>query len=229
MPNRPSKSSKKLNSTSILLFLVFSLSVTSLVFGSEKQASVVAEVLTGDTVRLEGGRVLRYVGFYAPPLQSRIPLVRTYGENALSFNKQLVLGKKIQIEWGPQILNDQNDLLGYVFLEDGTFVNLEILKAGHGRWVNTAPNLKYSSAFRKAELSARRDKKGLWKEEPQNPFLHQEYIGHKSTKTYYFPTSPELDRIPQSQWITFRSAVEAKAAGYKPCFTCREEKSMYDY
>lgn len=228
MPNKPSKLSKKLNPAGILLFLLFSLLISSPSLGLEKQTATIAEVLTGDTVRLEGGKLLKYIGFYAPPLQSRIPLVRIYGENSLSFNKELVLGKKVQIEWGPQILDDQNQLLGYVFLEDGTFVNLEILKAGHGRWVNTAPNLKYSGAFRKAELSARRDKKGLWKEEPQNPFLHQEYIGNKTTKTYYFPTSPELDRIPQSQWMTFRSAVEAKAAGYKPCFSCREEKSMYD-
>ena len=55
-----------------------------------------------------------------------------------------------------------------------------------------------------------------------NPFLKSEYIGEKNTKIYYFPTSPELERIPEAQLVTFRSRVEAKAAGYRPCSTCKE-------
>ena len=190
----------------------------------QRQPAVVQEVLTGSAVRLEGGKILNYNGLRTPQLQSIIPLVREYGESSLEFNKKLVLGKKILIEWGPQIRDDQGNLLGYVFLEDGTFVNLEILKAGRGRYVPSPPNLKYSSLFRKADLEARRDKRGIWREEPQNPYIKNEYIGDKTTKIYYFPTSPELNRIPQAQWVTFRSKVEARAAGYTPCFNCKEEK-----
>lgn len=219
MPNRPSIFLKKFK-LSLVVFLLF----TSPVFALERQPAVVREVLAGDTVRLEGGKILNYNGLHTPPLQSIIPLVREYGQNALAFNKQLVLGEKIQIEWGPQIRDDQGNLLGYVFLEDGTFVNLEILKAGHGRYILSPPNLKHSGLFRKAELEARRDKRGIWKEEPQNPYIKNEYIGDKITKVYFFPTSPELDRIPQAQWVTFRSKVEARAAGYTPCPNCKEEK-----
>ena len=49
--------------------------------------------------------------------------MREYGANALEFNKSLVAGKKIWIEWGSQIRDDRNNLLAYVFLDDGTFVN----------------------------------------------------------------------------------------------------------
>ena len=227
MPNKPSIFSKKLNR------LLFFTSLSCLIaantgFAHERQTAVVQEILTGNAVRLEGGKLLSYIGLHAPPLQSKIPLVRDYGQNAFVFNQKLVAEKKIQIEWGPQIRDDQGNLLGYVFLEDGTFVNLEILKAGCGRWVRSAPNLKYSGLFRKAELEARRDKRGIWKEEPQNPYIKKEYIGDKITKIYYFPTSPELERIPQAQWVTFSSVVEAHAAGYRACFNCREEK-ITDY
>jgi len=229
MLNRPLRSSKNSNfkafsflATFLLLFVLI-LPAEAL----QKQSAVVHEVLTGDTLRLEGGKTLRYVGMQAPPLQSVILLVREYGANALEFNKKLVEGRRIWIEWGSQIRDDQNNLLGYVFLEDGTFVNLEMIKAGHGRALKSAPNIKYSGAFRKAELGARRAKKGLWKEEPENPFIKSEYIGDTNTKIFYFPTSPELERISPSRFVKFRSRVEAKAAGYKACSTCKGDQDDY--
>lgn len=131
-------------------------------------------------------------------------------------------GKNIQIEWDAQVRDDQGRLLGYVFLEDGTFVNREILLAGHGKAINSVPNLRYTALFRKADLAARRENLGLWKEEPENPFIQSEYIGDPNTKIYYFPTSPELESIPEAYLIKFRSRVDAKAAGYRACFDCHE-------
>ncbi len=189
----------------------------------ERQKAVVAEVLTGDTVRLEGGKTLRYIGVQSPPLQSRIPLVRTYGENALAFNRSLVEGKTLDLEWDSRLRDERNNLLAYAYLEDGRFANREVLKAGHGRAVLTAPNLRHAADLRRAELEARRDRAGLWKEEPQNPYLKDEYIGDRTTKTYYLPNSPELERIPQSYLVTFRSRIEARAAGFRACPSCRED------
>ncbi len=189
----------------------------------DRQSAVVSEVLTGDSVRLQGGRILQYAGISAPPLQSIVPLVRTYGENSLQLNRSLVEGKKIWIEWGPQIRGPQNHLLGYVYLEDGRFVNAEMLKAGQARLRLTPPNLMHAGDFRRLELQARRAKLGLWKEEPENPFIKSEYIGNKNTKIYYFPTSDELSKIPPSYLTTFKSRVDAKAAGYSPCDTCHED------
>lgn len=212
---------KNLNHPSLFLTLILLLTCHASE-ALEKQPASVSEALTGDTVRLEGGKTLRYVGIHSPPLQSPIPLVRDYGKSALAFNQKLVGGKKIWVEWGSQIRDDRNNLLGYVFLEDGTFVNQEIAKTGNGKVVQIPPNTRYSATLRRAELEARRGRRGLWKEEPENPYIKNEYIGEKNTKVYYFPTSPELDRIPQANLVTFRSRVEAKAAGYKPCSTCKE-------
>jgi hypothetical protein len=174
-------------------------------------------------VRLEGGRVLKYIGLLAPPLQSPVLLLRQYGKESLDFNRSLVEGKTIQIEWGFQLKEDMGSrLLGYVFLEDGTFVNKEILAAGHAKATIKAPNLKYAPLFRQTDLEAHRKKLGLWRAEPDNPYLKHDYIGEKNTKIYYLPNSPELDSIPQANIVTFNSRVEAKAAGYKPCFNCKE-------
>jgi len=208
-----------------LLSFFITFVIISQAWALEKQSALVHEALTGDTVRLKGGKTLKYAGLAAPPLQSLVPLVREYGENSLSFNKSLVDGQEIWIEWDNQIRDSQNNLIGYVFLSNGTFVNLALLRQGHAKARIVPPNQKYQGSFRRAELDARRDRKGLWEKEPKNPFLKSEYIGHVTTKRYYFPTSPELEEIPQSQLVTFRSKVEAKAAGYRPCHSCREEEN----
>ena len=219
------KSSKNLKSFSLVFALaLFSVPVA---LAAEKQSAVVHEVLTGDSVRLTGGKILKYAAIQAPPLQSVILLVRQYGEASLAFNKTLVEGKTIFIEWDSQIRDGHDRLIGYVYLEDGTFVNQEILKAGHAKAVITPPNLRYQGRLRRAEIEARRDRKGLWKEEPENPYIQSQYIGDKNTKIYYFPTSPELDRIPESYLVRFSSRIDAKAAGYRACFDCNEA-DLYD-
>jgi micrococcal nuclease len=222
------KSSKKIKPqfkpVFLLLFFLFN-SVPLPAFN--RQTVLVHETLTGDTACLNGGKLVKYIGLSSPPPKSAIVLVQEYGVNALEFNKSMVQGKKIHIEWDSQIRDDQNRLLGYVFLEDGTFLNEEILRQGHARWVFSPPNTRYSGVLRKAELEARRGKKGLWKKEPENPFIHSEYVGEKNTKIYYFPTSEELDRIPEANLVRFSSRVEATAAGYRPCSTCREKQEAF--
>ena len=118
--------------------------------------------------------------------------------------------------------------MGYVFLEDGTFVNLQILKAGHAKLRMPPPNKRYAADLRYGELEARRARLGLWKEEPENPYLKEEYIGEKNTKVYYFPTSPELEHIPEANFVRFRTRVDAKAAGYRACPTCKEDERVFD-
>ena len=216
---------KTKQASSFLFFLCLALSSNSS-FAFQRQVVVVKEVLTGDTVRLEGGKTLKYAGLQAPPMQSIIPLVREYGQKSKEFNESLVLGKKVSVEWGPRVRDEHNNLLGYVFLEDGSSVNKAILKAGHAKTQIVAPNLRYAAEFRGAELEARRKKLGQWKEEPENPFIKSAYIGEKNTKIYYFPTSPELERIPEANLIHFQSRVDAKAAGYRACSTCSEDQTQ---
>lgn len=224
------KSSKKYRPLLILpaIFFIISLSFWNDANAASRQDAIVKEVLSGDSVRLAGGKTLRYIGVQSPGLTSKIPLTREYGENAKKYNESLVGAKKIQIEWDAQVRDNKGNLLGYVFLEDSTFVNQAILKAGHGKATLPPPNLKYVSLLRKAEVDARKGRLAMWEKEPKDPFLEVEYWGDKNTKIYYLPNSPELDRIPQSFLVKFRSRVEAKAAGFKPCFTCKGEGDPYE-
>ena len=111
-------------------------------------------------------------------------------------------------------------------MEDGTFVNGELLKEGHAKVRILIPNTRYADEFKNWESEARRNKKGLWIKEPSDPHANKPYIGEKNTKIYYLPDSPELEKIPEAQWVYFNSRVDATAAGYKPCFSCRQKGEL---
>ncbi len=51
--------------------------------------------------------------------------------------------------------------LAYIFLEDGSFLNAEIIKQGYGHAYTRFP-FKYLDAFRRYEREAREQRRGLW-------------------------------------------------------------------
>ncbi len=225
MPSKHLRSSKKYNLFAVFFFLLAAHEASAL----DRQTVEVREALTGDTVELKSGTKLKFIGVESPPLQNITPLVRQYGAEARAYTHDLLAGKTVQVEWDSRIRDDQQRYIAYIFLSDGLFANKEVLSHGHGKFVMPPPNNKYASDLRNAELGARRDRLGLWREEPKNPFLKSEYIGEMNSKVYYFPTSPELDRIPAAQLVNFKSRIDAKAAGYRPCGNCYEDNKPGPY
>jgi len=74
----------------------------------------------------------------------------------------MVEGKKIRLEYDWQRKDKYNRTLAYVYLENGTFLNAELIKQGYGH-AYTRYSFKYLEQFRKYEKEAREKKRGLWK------------------------------------------------------------------
>ena len=53
--------------------------------------------------------------------------------------------------------------LAYVYLEDGTFLNAELVKQGYAMVMTVPPNVKYAHLFVKLQQEARENNRGLWK------------------------------------------------------------------
>jgi len=122
----------------------------------------VAYVIDGDTVKLTRGQKLRYIGVDTPETKHPRKPVQYYGKEAYAFNKQLVEGKEIYIEFDVVPTDRYGRWLGYVFLADGTFVNALLVKQGYAKVYTYPPNVKYIDLFRKLETEARKNKRGVW-------------------------------------------------------------------
>jgi len=127
----------------------------------------VVEVIDGDTVKLENGKILRYIGIDTPEMRKKIEGRWIYNpapfaEEAKKYNKKLVEGKYIRVEFDVKKIDEYGRLLGYVFV-DNTFVNAKLLEEGLAVLYTRPPNVKYVDLFVKLQKKARQEEKGLWR------------------------------------------------------------------
>ncbi|MCX6792958.1 MAG: thermonuclease family protein [Candidatus Falkowbacteria bacterium] len=121
----------------------------------------VAKVLDGETVILENNDKLRYIGVDAPEL-NKTEKIDCFSLEAANENQRLVEGKKIRIEKDISERDKFGRLLGYVYLEDGTFVNMELVKNGFAIAAPFEPDTAKASLFKEIEKEAKANKLGLW-------------------------------------------------------------------
>ena len=123
---------------------------------------VVQRVIDGDTVVLVGGEPVRYIGVDTPELHHPHKPVQWYAREAKEFNRQLVEGKRVRLELDVQKRDHFNRLLAYVYLEDGTFVNAELLRQGYGQLLTIPPDVQHVELFVRMQKEAREAGRGLW-------------------------------------------------------------------
>lgn len=126
------------------------------------QESAVERVVDGDTVVLFSGERVRYIGVNTPELHHPQKPVEWYAREAKEFNRRLVEGKKVRLEFDVERRDRYRRLLAYVFLEDGTFVNAELVRQGYAQVMTYPPNVKHADLFLQLEREARAAERGLW-------------------------------------------------------------------
>lgn len=135
--------------------------LTSLPNDSKRLRTVVT-VIDGDTIVLDGGEKIRLIGVDTPETVHPNKPVEYFGKEASAFTRRLCEGKKVRLEYDLDRVDKYGRTLAYVYLEDGTFVNAEIIKQGYGHAYTRFP-FKYMGEFRKYEREARKNRRGLWK------------------------------------------------------------------
>jgi micrococcal nuclease len=98
--------------------------------------------------------------------------VQKLGELSYQHTLRLIGGKKVLLEADPQGDNKDkyNRLLRYVWLDDGTLVNLKIIQEGYANAYRRF-NLTRQKEFIEAENKAMQNKKGLWGDTEGSDYL----------------------------------------------------------
>ncbi len=127
-----------------------------------EQQAVVERAVDGDTVVLVGGDRVRYIGVDTPELHHPRKPVQFYAREAMEFNRRMVEGRAVRLEFDVERRDKYGRLLAYVYLPDGTFVNAELVRQGYAQLLTFPPNVKYVALFRKLQTQAREANRGLW-------------------------------------------------------------------
>ncbi len=123
----------------------------------------VLRVIDGDTVVIEGGEHVRYLGVDAPETQGS---PECYGREATERNRQLVEGKRVRLEADRRDRDRYGRLLRWVWV-DGTLVNEQLIREGYATVYRNEPAAKYLDRLLAAEAEARSRAAGLWSACPQ--------------------------------------------------------------
>jgi len=118
----------------------------------------VTKVIDGDTIIVEGGYRVRYIGIDTP---ETYPRLEEYGMEAWQANRQMVEGKEVRLERDVSETDKYDRLLRYVYVDD-TFVNAELVKLGLAEVKAYPPDTKYQDYLEQLEAEAKLAGKGIW-------------------------------------------------------------------
>jgi micrococcal nuclease len=109
-------------------------------------------VADGDTIIVQDGRHVRYIGINTPEIDHERHRAAPMGVEARSRNRMLVEGWRLQLVYDQEKKDRYGRTLAYVYRRDGMFVNAELLKAGICPCLALFPQYreKENTAFRPA-------------------------------------------------------------------------------
>jgi micrococcal nuclease len=148
----------------------------------------VIKVIDGDTIKLENGEAVRYLGIDTSETVHPSKPVQCFGKEASAKNRELVEGKLVKLEKDITDRDKYGRLLRYVWVGD-LFVNDELVRQGYAYAYTYPPDVKYSEQFVQAQQEARGNNRGLWL-----GCLEQEVVEEK-------PSPPAESTSPQEEII----------------------------
>lgn len=177
----------------------------------------VKTVYDGDTVLLEDGRKIRFLGINTPEIQHRDKLADAGGDEAKRWLIDKLKDGKVRLEISAEKTDKYGRTLAHLFTENKQHLNLQLVAAGLAAVSIYPPNLLYVGELLKAENQAERAKLGIWArpEYAVMPVGNLTEAGHPgwtrlvgkvvnirtTRKSVYLEFSDAFDVRIESQWL----------------------------
>lgn len=142
-----------------------------LLFGILQQPAdirLVKKVVDGDTIWVSGKNngpyeKIRLIGIDAHEVRNtNRKKAGFYGKEATAYLKKQVLGKRVRLEYDIRRYDQYRRTLAYIHLENGRFINADLVRNGYAVVMTVSPNVKYADKFILYQQQARNKKQGLW-------------------------------------------------------------------
>ena len=133
-------------------------------------------MIDGDTVELDNGSKVRFIGINTPESTNTI---EPYGKEASDYTKRRLEGKQIYIQKDVSETDKYGRLLRYIWLEIPSdemneqeirtkLFNAELVLNGYAEPYPFPPDVKYKDYFEKFALEAQEQGIGLWSLKERN-------------------------------------------------------------
>jgi micrococcal nuclease len=133
--------------------------------------ATVLEVVDGDTIKvsipsprpiqLKAEETIRFLGIDAPESKTSPRPAGYYGEEAKAYVRRLLTGKTVLLAFDWDLRDKYGRLLAYIFLKDGTCVNLHLVQQGYA-FAYVQYTFQFMDEFIRAQAEAKQQRHGLW-------------------------------------------------------------------
>ncbi|HEX7401753.1 MAG TPA: thermonuclease family protein [candidate division Zixibacteria bacterium] len=198
-----------------LIYLSFVLALVLLVYlfyAPSKQVGI-KEVIDGDTIELESGERVRYIGIDTPEKDQPF-----FGE-ATRANRELLKKGKYSLEYDNDREDDWGRTLAYVWI-DTLMVNAELVREGLASVYLISPNFKHKEELIAFQNEARAKGSGIWSI-PVSPEKYYVASRHSRGLVFHRPGCQWAKKIAKDNLIRFETKDQALDLGYSPCRTCK--------
>lgn len=122
----------------------------------------VRRVVDGDTFVTARGERVRLLGVNTPESVDPRRPVQRYGKEAAAFSRRLLGGRSVLLAPGRTPRDRYGRTLAWVWLEDGRFVNAELVRLGYAQVYTFPDNPDHARLLVLCQREAREAGRGLW-------------------------------------------------------------------
>ena len=134
----------------------------------------VEKVFDGDTILLDDGQKVRFLGVNTPETDNKYKTAETGGEQAKNWLRQRLEHHYVTLQTDVELQDKYGRSLAYVFTDDQQLVNQELVKNGLAMVSIFPPNLKYTDTLLAAQQQAEQSRLGLWAAPQYAPLPYQQ-------------------------------------------------------
>ena len=132
------------------------------------QKALVVKVIDGDTIEIETGERVRFIGVDTPETVHPKKSIQCYGREASNKMKSLLSNKWIYLEKDVSETYRYGRLLRYIYLPnpdnptEAIFIDEYLIENGYGKVITYPPDVKYHDELLIAQKNAQAENRGLW-------------------------------------------------------------------
>ena len=179
----------------------------------------VKHVFDGDTILIETGEHVRYLGIDAPECGHGGEPNEFMALESSHFNRSAVSKGRVRLEFDQERKDHHGRLLAYVYLEEGEMVNVLLVRRGLARVFAVKPNLGHFQLLLDSQRAAIREKIGVWSRNTEQSEAY--YVGNRESFRFHRPGCPLAKNIAPVHVIRFSDSSKAYWEGFSGCRRCK--------
>jgi micrococcal nuclease len=177
-------------------------------------------VADGDTIILQDGRHVRYIGIDTPEIDHPHQPAQPMSYAALAANRRLVDGRRLRLVYDREKRDRYGRTLAYVYRSDGLFVNAELVRMGFAHVLYRFPNTANAADLLSAQRQAMVARKGIWRLVKTDEAPPRPYLGNRRSMRFHSPDCPLGKKIAARNRIRLKNQWAAFWEGYAPAKGC---------